>query len=553
MAERIGIELGTGRAEGDPELRWAGKRPYLFAYPYPAQLKERYGREKDGWINKLYWGDNLQVMGRLLEDFRGKVDLIYLDPPFNSRADYKKKIVLKGKGGAVFEEKQYGDIWESGEYLQFMYERLALCRELLAETGSVFVHCDWRTAQRLRCVCDEVFGARNFRNEIVWAFVKGASGSNSFGRKHQTIFYYAKSASVQFHLDSVRVAYCPETIARAKRGEPRYRNATAEELEKKGKNPGDVWTDIYPVQGNSVQNTAYPTQKPEALLERVIKASTKPGDLVFDGFMGSGTTQAVAMKLGRRFLGADVNLGAVQTATKRLLGVADELRAKGGDGKYTGFEVYDVNNFGLFRNPAEARDLLLRTFDVRPMSEGSLFDGVLNGRMVKIMPVNRIATKEDLAALFARLPLAAVEEPALKLSIVCMGCEPDLLDALPKEYEGLADVQVIDILGCKNLGSKRAAEAEIVAENGFVVIRNYIPHDLLEKLSARGERAEDWRQLVESVMIDFNYGGVLEPDITDIPAKGALVAGVYPIPATAGRIRVKITDLLSDSLEQEIE
>ena len=127
--------------KGVPELRWTGKRPYRSTQYYPAQLRESYGEEQNGWINKIFWGDNLQVMSHLLKDYRGKIDLIYIDPPFDSKADYKKKIDLKGIGKATsdsssFEEKQYGDIWTNDEYLQFMYERLLIMRELLSEKGS---------------------------------------------------------------------------------------------------------------------------------------------------------------------------------------------------------------------------------------------------------------------------------------------------------------------------------------------------------------------------------------------------------------------------------
>lgn len=134
--------------KGYPMLNWHGKRPFTSTQYYPAQKKEVYGEVVSGWINKLFWGDNLQVMSHLLKNFRGRVDLIYIDPPFDSKADYKKKIKLKGKvatnESSSFEEKQYTDIWSNDEYLQFMYERIILMRELLSEKGSIYIHCDWR-------------------------------------------------------------------------------------------------------------------------------------------------------------------------------------------------------------------------------------------------------------------------------------------------------------------------------------------------------------------------------------------------------------------------
>lgn len=156
--------------KGFPELRWTGKRPYRSTQYYPAQLRESYGEEQNGWINKIFWGDNLQVMSHLLKEYRGKIDLIYIDPPFDSKADYKRKIEVKNVGkttsdSSSFEEKQYGDIWTNDEYLQFMYERLILMRELLSEKGCIYVHCDWHKVHHLRCLLDEVFGSNNFVNE----------------------------------------------------------------------------------------------------------------------------------------------------------------------------------------------------------------------------------------------------------------------------------------------------------------------------------------------------------------------------------------------------
>lgn len=331
----------------------------------------------------------------------------------------------------------------------------------------------------------------------------------------------------------------------------------------KGKPLSDVW-DIPFINPQALERTGYPTQKPEALIERIMKASSNPGDLVFDCFMGSGTTQAVAMKLGRRFIGADINLGAVQTTTKRLLHIADDLRNELGDEetKYTGFEVYNVNNYDFFRNPVEARDLLIQALEIQPFSQSNVWDGELDGRMVKIMPVNRIATKADLEELKANLPYKTYEkrkednpnQPVERITIVCMGHEPDLKAALEVDLDYKLDIEIVDILRDKSeLQLKREAEAEIVRENDKLVIRAFYPMNLLQKLSLQKEYVDDWRQLVESIMIDWNYDGVvLQPSVTDIPGKKEMVVGVYDIPKNAGTIKVKITDLLSESLEMEV-
>lgn len=315
----------------------------------------------------------------------------------------------------------------------------------------------------------------------------------------------------------------------------------------------------------------YPTQKPEKLLERIISACSNPGDLIFDCFMGSGTTQSVAMKHGRQFIGADINLGAIQTTTKRLINVANELEAKQNDlleGEeekltyYTGFEVYNVNHYDVFHNPLEAKDLLIEALEIQKLEANNLYDGEKDGRMVKIMPVNRIATRADLNELISGFDYKAFErrqaekpnQPVEKLLLVCMGHEPDLAAVLQNEVPFKLDIEVVDILRDKsNLEFKRDSEAKMVVNNGRLVIEQFYPMNLLQKLSLMKENVEDWRELVESVMVDWNYdGAVLEPAIVDLPGKNELVSGEYDIPEDAGTIRVKITDLLSESLEVEV-
>lgn len=565
--------------KGFPELRWTGKRPYKSTQYYPAQLRETYGEDQNGWMNKIFWGDNLQVMSHLLKEYRGQIDLIYIDPPFDSKADYKKKIDVKGVGKAesdssTFEEKQYGDIWTNDEYLQFMYERLILLRELLSERGSIYLHCDWHRSAYLRLLLDEVFGANNFRNEIVWSYFgfKRAT-SKKFPQKHDVIYSYTKSPDYIWNVQYK--PHSPEYIKRFKKDANGrlYRddvNPTGggtriiylDEVE--GDIVDSVWTDIPPVNPVAKERQNYPTQKPEALIERIIKSSTNPGDLVFDCFMGSGTTQAVAMKLGRRFIGADINLGAIQTTTKRLVGVANELNTQmQEETKYTGFEAYNVNNYDFFRNPVEARDLLIQALEIQPFPQSNVWDGELDGRMVKIMPVNRIATKADLKELLANLPYATYEkrkeenpnQPVEHMTIVCMGHEPDLKGSLEQELSNYkVDVQILDVLRDKaDLQLKRDSEAEIVREGNKLVIREFFPMNLMQKLSLQKEYVEEWRQLVDSVMIDWNYdGAVMQPRTIDIPEKNELVKGVYDIPEDAGTIKVKITDLLSESLEVEV-
>ena len=322
--------------QGYPMLNWKGKRPFRSTQYYPAQLKETYGEEVDGWRNKIYWGDNLQVMSHLLKTYRGKMNLIYIDPPFDSKADYKKRIELKGKkvenDRTTFEEKQYTDIWTNDEYLQFMYKRLILMKELLVENGSIYVHCDPNMSHYLKVLMDtEIFSKEQFRNEIVWHYQAGTGPKTAFKRKHDVILFYAKTSESCFNRQSKPV----RNPARYKHIDEDGRAYDVNGQGKRyyldeGQTCDDVWTYIQENQFQQLNSQAkgrtdYPTQKPEALIERIIKASSNPGDIVFDCFMGSGTTQAVAMRLGRRFIGADINLGAVEITTKRLTDLATEI------------------------------------------------------------------------------------------------------------------------------------------------------------------------------------------------------------------------------------
>lgn len=598
MAEQITIDTyefpDRPAIKGYPELRWTGKRPFKSTQYFPAQLRERYGEEKNGWINKIFWGDNLQVMSHLLKEYRGQVDLIYIDPPFDSKADYKKKVKIKGKAAesdsSSFEEKQYGDLWVSDEYLQFIYERLVIIKELLSDHGTIYLHCDWHKSHHLRMIMDEIFGPNNFLDEIIWCYEDiGSRTVNYFKRKHDSVFVYQKTDSDERVFNVIRKRLSESTI---KRYQPYFdENGIITYRKLKDTNPGvfaklkgcpddldtawldinngaplsDWWVDISPLKNGFAESTAYPTQKPEALIERIIQVSSNPGDLVFDCFMGSGTTQAVSMKLGRRFIGADINLGAIQTTTKRLLNVAEELgtTVDGAMDKYTGFEVYNVNNYDFFRNPIEAKELIISALEIQKFDSGSVYDGELDGRMVKILPVNRIATKADLEELKANLPYKTFERrkaedpntPVERLTLVCMGHEPDLKASLIQELsEYKLDVEIVDILRDKSvLQLKREAEADVVIEDGKLKIKAFYPMNLMQKLSLQKEHVEDWKQLVESVMIDWNYdGAVMTPAVTDVPSKDEFVAGEYNVPSDAGVIKVKITDLLSESLEVEV-
>ena len=298
--------------KGYPMLNWRGKRPFTSTQYYPAQLKEVHGDEVDGWRNRIYWGDNLQVMSHLLKEFRGKVDLVYIDPPFDSKADYKKVVSLKGKdienNSSIFEEKQYTDIWTNDEYLQFMYERIVMIREILKDSGTIYLHCDHHKIHYLRCIMDEIFGVNNFINEVIWCYKEREMSKTKWNTKHDNILFYAKNISnYEFYYEDVLEPYTDVTASKFKyqdqkgyyqiRGkgipgspvnkadglnpehEIKYPGLTYRQYMKDGTPPRDWW--VIPIINKAAnERSDYPTQKPEKLIEKIILASSKRGDIV---------------------------------------------------------------------------------------------------------------------------------------------------------------------------------------------------------------------------------------------------------------------------------
>ncbi len=349
---------------------------------------------RDNWRNRLIWGDNKLVMHALRKEFRGQVDLIYIDPPFDVGADFTMQVQL-GDGREEVEKEQsileavaYRDTWGKGtdSYLHMMYERLILMRELLSEKGAIYVHCDWRISSLLRNLLDDIFGYEHFLNHIVWVYGSSARGAKAvarqFARNHDDIFYYRKSNAHQFNGDVILRLYTPQEARKAgfrqdEKGRwfktaPKgdYTDKSIAQLRKEGriyvtrtgkirikyfldykngmvveKVPvGDAWPDIPDAMHlPRHEKTGYDTQKPEALLERIIKASSNEGDLVADFFSGSGTTLAAAEKLGRRWIGVDLGRYAIHTSRKRLIQVQRELYAKGQP--YRSFDVYNLGRY----------------------------------------------------------------------------------------------------------------------------------------------------------------------------------------------------------------
>ncbi len=297
--------------------------------------------DKREWFNRLIYGDNLLAMQALLAgnhitpSMRGSIDLIYIDPPFDSKADYRTKITLpnvkKGDGEettieqkpTVIEQFAYSDTWKDGtaSYLRMMIPRLVLMRELLAENGSIYVHCDWHVGHYVKVLMDEIFGAENFMNEIVWVYSGATSpGMRIFARRHENIFWYTKSNDYIFEADRIRQEYSEASKRMAGRRKIFHhgREPVVIQLSERGKFPED-W--IYIPTGVAMisEQVNFTTQKPEALLKRIILASSNPGDIVADFFAGSGTTGAVAEKLGRKWIMCELGKPACMITRKRLI------------------------------------------------------------------------------------------------------------------------------------------------------------------------------------------------------------------------------------------
>lgn len=437
-----------------------------------SDLFDTRGRQLKGWTNKLIWGDNKLILSSLksgalrrqIED-AGGLKLIYIDPPFDVGADFSMDIEIGGetfhKEPNLLEQIAYRDTWGRGadSFIAMIYERLILMRDLLAEDGSIYVHCDWRVNSYIRSVLDEVFGRNFFCNEIVWQRSSAHNDANRFGVIHDTIFFFAKGERWAFNpvFSTYDDAYIAERFRSAEEGTGRrywlntmtaagsgaaknfngkvlnppsgthwrYSQENIDRLIAEGRivfsktgmpyvkqyldeSPGrpaqSVWTDIVPSKSGS-ERLGYPTQKPESLLERIIKASSNEGDLVADFFVGSGTTAAVAEKLGRKWICTDLGKFAIHTTRKRLIQVQRESKDAG-----KSFRAFEVLNLGRYERQAylnvggrlsgkqkeqalaqkerEFRDLILRAYRAEPLEGESFFHGKNAGRLVVIGPIN---------------------------------------------------------------------------------------------------------------------------------------------------------------------
>ncbi len=373
------------------------------------------------WRNRLIWGDKKYVLPSLLPEFAGKVNLIYIDPPFDTGADFSFQVEIDGenftKEPSIIEMKAYRDTWGRGldSYLQWFYETVVLLRELLHETGSIYVHLDHNVGHYVKALLDEVFGIENFQREIIWriGWISGyKSVAKNWIRNHDVILFYVKDKS-QFTFNKEYIPYPPDYRRRGEEGPP---------TEGKGYPIEDVWNanpfefalegsrslDSIQIKSFSTEKTGFPTQKNESLLERIIKASSNPGDLVLDCFVGSGTTAAVAEKLGRRWIACDLSRFAIHTTRKRLLSIPNvKPFIVQNLGKYER-QVWQAAEFG---KEAEAkiqayRRFILELYHAQPITGYSWLHGLKAGRMVHVGAVDSPVSPSDIAQIAAEFKKA---------------------------------------------------------------------------------------------------------------------------------------------------
>lgn len=334
---------------------------------YEMEKQEQVGENPDG--NMVIRGECVSACAYLKEQGI-QVDLVYIDPPFASGADYAKKVYIRRNPKVAeaialaeqeldidelkaFEEKMYGDVWDKEKYLNWMYENLMAIKSVMSETASIYVHLDWHIGHYVKILMDEVFGEANMINEIVWWYPSGSDPSQCFNRKHDNIFWYCKNREEYvFNFDDVAIPYTEEQLKRFKEvdedGRRFYwnknpRGETIKTYQKSGVGEYDVWN--IGIDATLNKKLGYPTSKPPKLLERVIKASSNEGMLVADFFGGSGTTAAVAAKLGRRFIHCDIGLNSLQTTRDRLIAGGAE------------FDVLEIKDgVQLYRNPVQTMD-----------------------------------------------------------------------------------------------------------------------------------------------------------------------------------------------------
>jgi len=433
--ERPNLPFQVVETVNEPRLKGGLKKPLLAEEEWP----ENYPRD---WKNLLIWGDNNLIMSSLLKQgWAGKINLIYIDPPFFTGADFSIRTKVGDepveKEPSIIEERAYSDIWSGGiaSYLKYMYDRLVLMRELLAENGSIYVHLDWHVGHYVKVMMDQpdLFGYENFRNEVVWHYRRWTAQSQQFQNMHDIILFYTRSDDYVFN--SVPVAPTESQQAVINRGYNVnvvtshgkkirqllvYDRRIVEDLVKSGELDllkygnivyrdtketiaSDVWVDIQYIHSQAIERANFDTQKPEALLKRIVLASSNPGDIVADFFCGSGTTGAVAEKLGRRWIMCDLSKFAIHTTRKRLLNIHNSKDLEGNEGKIYSklarpFEVWNIGSYETVywqEKQDEYLSFMLKLYQSQPLAGFRYLHGRRADRAVHVGPLNAPVTIEE--------------------------------------------------------------------------------------------------------------------------------------------------------------
>ena len=497
-------------------------------------------------MNRLIYGDNLLAMQALLAgdpatglpSLRGKVDLIYIDPPFDSKADYRTKLTLPGgdisQKPTTIEQFAYADTWKDGtvSYLRMLYPRLVLMRELLSDHGSIYVHIDWHVGHYVKVLMDEIFGKNNFVNEIVWQYFMGGKGKREFAKKHDILLLYKKTDEYTFNHFMIKRYYDFK---------PSLRDDSANA--QSGHDEFGYWSmvacpDVWSIRGvfNMAQEwQGYATQKPETLLERIIKASSNEGDLVCDFFGGSGTTAAVAERLGRRWITSDIGKPATLVMRKRLIDqeVKPFLYQAIGD-----YQKEMMHGTRLFKSIGDLSQVVLQLYGALPFTTEQLADrnyGYIKDErtLVYVDSPNKLtgrptlrraseATQSLLGGGWKRCVVlawnfsfdisTAIEE--YKNTVEVLVIPPDLLDKLkkqePKALYGKVRFSGLQYLTLHPIEKHATADGDVLT----IRLRDYvqlspesIPLDEKDREAVRRLMAEDPLALIEYWSIDPDYDG----------------------------------------------
>lgn len=523
----------------------------------------------DGWMNRLIYGDNLLAMQALLAgdaqtglpSLRGKVDLIFIDPPFDSKADYRTGITLPNgtvqQKPTVLEQFGYVDLWEEGtiSYLRYMFPRLLLMKELLSDTGAIYIQIDWHIGSYMKIILDEIMGKSNMLNEIIWHYQSGGIPESCFARKHDTIYFYKKGSSHKFNVDG---ASFPRNVCQACGSIVDKWNNLKKEIDADGrvyrtiKSAGkiykyyddepvllpDVWYDISHIQQKDPQRTGYATQKPEALLERIIKASSNEGDLVCDFFGGSGTTAAVAERLGRRWITCDIGKPASLVMRKRFIDqeVKPFLYQSIGD-----YQKEAFRNNKRYKHVGDLSQVVLGLYGALPFTPEQTNDrnfGYIKGTRTLVMvdSPNRLTTAATIRrAVEAKASLLGGDwEKVIVLgwnfafdisqaiqkyeisNVEVLVIPPDLLDKLAKKgFKKLVDDKSVRFSSLQYLVAKPLVvtpageqdEIDVELENYVLLSPDNIPLDDKDKEKLQQILEQDPLSLIEYWSIDPDYDG----------------------------------------------